>query len=303
MELVRYLMNANHEGAATILQRVLQVNPQSSDAKALYEMMQSNEPYGPLETKIQTQDDAAKIQQLAIVIYQEGYEKMNEAGLMDLDVAEFWAPLDRGESMAALKRAASVIPGDNDRVGALLKFIQDENWQASSDVYQRQTLPSQHLSPCQIELISREKYDAKVGADHTSGYPLLGATLAMHYTPAKARKTTLDERLKAVGIQSIVIEQFDKEALSDPDIACFVNHTLSKSTGYTTIRSANSLSMKFVAAFNYIVANSIQHALLLEDDVFFLPSFAEKLPLIMEHELPPDYDLVMLGNIFVHGFI
>jgi hypothetical protein len=322
IDLVRFLMNSKHDGAATILQRVLQVtkvmsdrgvvpltpmqvNPQSLDAQRLREQLQSSHPHGPQETKIKTQDDAAKAQQLAIVLYQEGYEKMNAAGSQDLDVAEFWATTDRGESLAALKRAAAVLPGDNERVNALIDFLQNDHWQASSDVYHdHHGLSTHQLTPCQVELLARENYDVKVGADRSSGYPLLGATLAMHYTPAIARKAALAERLKAVGMQSIVIERFDKEELSDPEITCFVNHTLSKLTGYTTIRSANSLSIKFVAALNYIITNNVQHALLLEDDVFFLPKFAEKLPRIMEKELPQDYDLVMLGtDLFWYMFL
>jgi len=155
------------------------------------------------------------------------------------------------------------------------------------------------LDPCIVDILSRQNTTEDLPLIN----PALGfdAVIVTHYTPLEERKKAITDRVrKTLGVDPIFIEDFDREDLSNEDVQCFGNVDAQKAfVNRAAGKGEVSLTMKHFAAYFYMVQQSLDNVLILEDDAAFMhsgwtdrDSYWQKII----RELPPDYDLVFLSG-------
>lgn len=154
------------------------------------------------------------------------------------------------------------------------------------------------LKPCIHKILSRVQFPSQLPAiDKKYG---IDAIFVLHYKPLVHRKSEMLHRIRSVFNTSCIwIEDLDKSELSDLDITCVSNRSLQRNyINRFTKRGEDSLSLKHMAVFNFILTNNLRNALILEDDARFLQldwlSESSQWQTILR-ELPVNYDLVMLS--------
>jgi GR25 family glycosyltransferase involved in LPS biosynthesis len=108
-----------------------------------------------------------------------------------------------------------------------------------------------------------------------------------HYSKLTQRKTHMLNQFKKHGINDYeFIQDFDKENLTDTDIARFTNHLKD---------GEKSLTLKFFSIFKQISKCTMDYALIFEDDVILCDGFSKCLGSYME-QLPIDFDMLFIGD-------
>jgi GR25 family glycosyltransferase involved in LPS biosynthesis len=110
----------------------------------------------------------------------------------------------------------------------------------------------------------------------------------IHYTPLVDRKAHITQELTREGITPVFIEKYDREHLTETDIARFI---LSHKLRIGTV----SLFLKQVEAWRRIASGSKEFGIIFEDDAVLTPGFVATLETYMK-ELPTDYDILMINE-------
>jgi len=160
------------------------------------------------------------------------------------------------------------------------------------------TLGLETLDSCVADLLS----------SHTMPYnlplvnPVFGfdAVFVIHYTPLADRKKVMMERIRQViGVNPIFIEDFDREALADEDVECFGDSKAQMAYIQRVAKKGEvSLTMKHFTAYFYMVQQSLDNVLVLEDDAAFAQSDWTSKESVWQkilRDLPESYDLLLLS--------
>ncbi|KAL7533180.1 hypothetical protein ACHAXR_009057 [Thalassiosira sp. AJA248-18] len=178
------------------------------------------------------------------------------------------------------------------------------------DKYAEEVLPNSERSwdrslgletvdQCMVDILSR----------HTipDNLPLLNPSLGFdavfvtHYTPLKERKEAMIERVQeTLGVDPLFIEDFNRENLTNEDVACFGNSEAQKAyIQRVSGRGEVSLTLKHFSVYFYMVQQSLDNVLILEDDAAFAYSDWTSKNSVWQKiltDLPADYDIVFLSN-------
>ena len=127
----------------------------------------------------------------------------------------------------------------------------------------------------------------------------------IHYTPLKDRKVHMDEILKKNNLEATYITEKDREDLTEEELKIF---DLKRPTnGILPLNMAEvSVAMKHIEAYRKIIAEGIEHALILEDDIQLLVENFEEKMLEYYYQLPDDWDMMFVGcgwNLHVPKFV
>jgi GR25 family glycosyltransferase involved in LPS biosynthesis len=123
----------------------------------------------------------------------------------------------------------------------------------------------------------------------------------VHYKPLKSRKHTMKERvLSELKLEPIWVEELDAGELTDTDIECVTSRKIQHIyINRNTTRGEDSLTLKHMAVYNFMVEQNMSNVLVLEDDATFLTHDWLKNSSTWKHilrELPENYDMVMLSG-------
>lgn len=109
----------------------------------------------------------------------------------------------------------------------------------------------------------------------------------IHYTPLKERKQFLNTEMIKYSLQHEYIERYDREKLSEFDLALFDINKVKL--------SECSLIRKHIDAYCRISSSPVTYNLILEDDVILSEGFRQKIEIGLL-QLPADYDMLFIGN-------
>jgi GR25 family glycosyltransferase involved in LPS biosynthesis len=136
----------------------------------------------------------------------------------------------------------------------------------------------------------------------TGKWPFIDQVFVLHYKKKPERLNHMRDLLYQFNVSSKVIKDFDRDELTQDIIECAypVNRTIDSRNWQPKNLSTGeiSLSLKHFAAFDYIIKNKIEYALIFEDDVVIegnLTSFDKSFRNAML-DLPADYDLYFVGG-------
>ena len=156
------------------------------------------------------------------------------------------------------------------------------------------------LTPCIYKILSRVRFPSKLPIiDNRYG---IDAIFVVHYKPLVHRKNWMQNQIESnFETVPIWIEDLDKDDLTSSEIACVSNRTLQQQyINRPTKKGEDSLSLKHMAIFSFLLENDLHRALVLEDDARFfefdwLTNSSQWQTML--RELPADYDLVMLSGL------
>lgn len=106
------------------------------------------------------------------------------------------------------------------------------------------------------------------------------------------RQKTIKSKLDALGIPFKFIEASDDSNLSTKDVNAIGKDKLHKCPG-RMVKGAVGCLISHMRVYNEILSSSAKYAMILEDDVQFLPNFKEILHKIIDYPFP--WDLIHLG--------
>lgn len=116
----------------------------------------------------------------------------------------------------------------------------------------------------------------------------------IHYTPLKDRKKFMDKQLEKYGIEAEYILEKDREVLTEEELKIFDLKRAANGT-YPLNMAECSVALKHIETYRKIIAEGVEHALILEDDAFILcDDFEEKLTEYY-YQLPDDWDMFFVG--------
>ncbi len=112
-------------------------------------------------------------------------------------------------------------------------------------------------------------------------------TFVVHYARLAYRKAFLVSQFARLGLDDVTyIEQYDRDTLSESDIAMF----------HPKLSRANmAVTLSHLQCIKDMLASGVDHALILEDDAVLHPDFNARLDKYM-NELPDDWDVMFIGN-------
>lgn len=127
------------------------------------------------------------------------------------------------------------------------------------------------------------------------------AVFVLHYKPLSQRKKTMKDRVMSVlHSDPIWVEDLDAEELTNADIECVSNRKIQHPYIHrNTTKGEDSLTLKHMAVYNFMVEQNLTNVLVLEDDATFLTSdwrTDSSLWKSILRDLPVDYDMVMLSG-------
>jgi len=172
-----------------------------------------------------------------------------------------------------------------------LKVLDQKVFSNTSDVF--------FVKPCMQNIFSRVRFP-QVLPSIQQAYGIDGI-FVVHYKPLKHRRQAMDLRVRSVfKYAPTFVEELDRNELSDADFACasdrHLQHLFIKRP---TKRGEDSLTLKHMAVFNFMMQQNITNVLVLEDDAVFLQtdwiSASSQWQNILL-ELPKDYDILMLSG-------
>jgi len=188
-----------------------------------------------------------------------------------------WVPYSRQLVMCDLcdKYAEEVLP----------------NSQRSWDI----SLGVETLEKCMVDILSRHSIPDNLPLLN----PALGfdAVFVTNYTPLKERKKAMTKRVRRqFGIDPLFISDFDREDLTDEIFKCVGNTEAQIAHIHDALIPGHySLTLKHFAIYFYMIQQSLDNVLVLEDDASFANSdWISKESAWQDHlqRLPPDYDIL-----------
>jgi GR25 family glycosyltransferase involved in LPS biosynthesis len=155
------------------------------------------------------------------------------------------------------------------------------------------------LKPCIQQILIRVRFPSVLPLlDKRYG---IEAIFVLHYKPLSHRKHSIkDHVLSVFHSEPIWVEELDAEELTDADIECVSNRIIQRAyISRHTSRGEDSLALKHMAVYNFMVNQNLTNVLVLEDDATFLTSdwlTDSSLWKSILRELPLNYDMVMLSG-------
>jgi GR25 family glycosyltransferase involved in LPS biosynthesis len=156
----------------------------------------------------------------------------------------------------------------------------------------------QNMDPCVLDLLSQHNIPDISTGDSALGFD---AVFVVHYTPLVQRRQDILNTVKnQFGIEPVFVEAFDREALTAEHLACIGDRDAQRAfINRNTTQGEDSLSLKHLAVYFYMVQHSLQNVLILEDDATFLQSDWKSPQSLWQHilkVLPADYDMLFLSG-------
>ena len=155
------------------------------------------------------------------------------------------------------------------------------------------------LNACVQEIVQRVRFPQQLlFIDERYG---IDSIFVVHYKPLQHRKVEIEHRVRSVfGCSPVFIEDLDKDELSSTDLACVSDRNLQMEfIQRWTKKGEDSLTMKHMAIFSFMLKRNLRNVLVLEDDARFYSSDwlspSSQWQAILK-ELPVDYDMVMLSD-------
>jgi len=165
----------------------------------------------------------------------------------------------------------------------------------------------QGLRPCEEQRLRATRMES-YGHTHDAGLKAAGldAVYVAHYSPYKSRRQYMERALDSVGLQALFVTGWDREELSDEDVACMYPSNALFESEATRLNYPLSwlktgelgLSMKHAAAFYDAVRRGHRNILVLEDDAVFVDDFVEELKQTLQDSQVRDYDILYLGSYY-----
>jgi len=163
----------------------------------------------------------------------------------------------------------------------------------------------QGLRPCEEQRLRATRMES-YGHTHDAGLKAAGldAVYVAHYSPYKSRRQYMERALDSVGLQALFVTGWDREELSDEDVACMYPSNALFESEATRLNYPLSwlktgelgLAMKHAAAFYDAVRKGHRNILVLEDDAVLVDNFAQELKQLLQHQQVRNYDLLFLGS-------
>jgi len=118
-------------------------------------------------------------------------------------------------------------------------------------------------------------------------------TYITHYTPLIKRKQFMENQISRFGLNAEFILDYDRENLIPTDLDIFDRYhpKLNRELKLSEI----SLTLKHFECYKHMIQNNEPYALILEDDALLCDGFDKKF-IHYFNQLPPDFDMVFLGN-------
>ncbi len=110
-------------------------------------------------------------------------------------------------------------------------------------------------------------------------------TFVVHYAKLVERKEFQKQQLATQGIEPTFVEQYDRDTLTEQDVAMFHNID----------RSNMAICLSHLECMKQIAVGNDDYALILEDDAVLAQTFSSSLASYME-QLPGTWDFLFLGN-------